>query len=326
MVLSRLDSGLLLGLLFLLDVLPHGDSMKQRLWNGMIFLLGLWPLVAYAASNKLVFDTWLPISGTAKELRENYVPSVDAMLSFAGRLLAWKQPVYAICMVLTVAAIVLLLMKKRESPDGYVGLFWAVALFPWVHFLTVVTLSDWMVWPWYVYPWPIAGVMAAIVLLRPLEQESRWAVPCFGFALLLLALDAGYLVHASRVEDELTYLAGEDIAAFAVTHPGIYGMGDRAGAPAYLSKVPIVQLEGLMMDRDYLDNIRTEKNLKGVLFDYHVRYYVATGATVDAAGCYLVREPAQAGADSLAMRATLCEKPVARFEHRGFVNYIFDMQ
>jgi len=128
------------------------------------------------------------------------------------------------------------------------------------------------------------------------------------------------------VEDELTYLAGEDIAGFAATHPGIYGMGDRAGAVAYLAKVPVVQLEGLMMDADYLDDIRKQKNVKDVLLEYHVRYYISTGASVDSAGCYAVREPMQAGPDSPAMRSLLCQKPVATFDHRGFVNHIFDMR
>jgi hypothetical protein len=256
------------------------------------------------------------------------------MQSFAWRLLNWKLPVYAICVLLAVAAIVLLVMKKRRSPDGYVGIFWSVMLFPFVHFLTVVMLSDWMIWPWYLYAWPIAGGMAAIVLLRPLPEQAlseaqsgnRVLIAAFGASLALLAMDAGYLVHSSRVEDELTYLAGEDIAAFAATHPGIYAMGDRAGAVGYLAKVPVIQLEGLMMDTDYLENIKAQKHVKDVLFDYHVRYYISTDATMDGAGCYAVREPSQAGPDSPSMRSLLCQKPVATFEHRGFVNHIFDMQ
>jgi len=103
-------------------------------------------------------------------------------------------------------------------------------------------------------------------------------------------------------------------------------MGDRAGAVAYLAKVPVIQLEGLMMDTDYLENVKAQKNIKDVLFDYHVRYYISTGATMDGAGCYAVREPEQAGPDSPAMRSLMCQKPVATFEHRGIVNHIFDMQ
>ena len=321
-VLARIDTVLLIGMLFLFDVLPQGQSGRQRLRILGWFLLGLWPLAIYAVVNYAVFGAVMPISGTAKALRDVYIPSVPAMISFAGRLFNPKLPVYAICFVLTIAAPVMLLLKRRSSPNGCIGIFWAVLLFPLVHLLAVVTRSDWMIWPWYVYAWPIAAVIASIVLLRP----AKLATPCFWAALALLAFTAAYLVHASRVEDELTYLAGEDIAAFAATHPGIYAMGDRAGAPAYLSNQPFVQLEGLMMEPEFLDNIRVEKNLKDVLQTYKVRYYISTGDTRDASGCYSVQEPAQAGPDSPTMRSLICQAPIATFEHRGFVNHVFDMQ
>jgi len=322
MVLSRVDTVLLAGMLFLFDVLPQGQSGRERLRNTWWFLLGAWPVVVYAVVNYAVFDAIVPISGTAKSLRDVYIPSVPAMISFAGRLFNPRLPVYAICVVLTLAVPVMLLLKRRSSPNGCIGIFWAVMMFPLVHFLAVVTLSDWVIWPWYVYGWPIAGVIAAIVLLRP----NKMASGCFWAALALLALDAAYLVNSSRPEDELTYLAGEDIAAFAATHPGIYAMGDRAGAPAYLSNQPFVQLEGLMMESEFLDNIRNQKNVKDVLHAYKVRYYISTGDAQDAAGCYPVQEPARAGPDSPTMRSLICQTPVATFEHRGFVNHIFDMQ
>ena len=265
----------------------------------------------------------------AKQLRYTHVPSLVAMISFSRRLFVAKLPVYAVCVALTLLAPVMLVMKRRSTPNGYVGVFWAAMIFPFVHFLAVVTMSDWMIWPWYVYAWPIAGAIGAIVILQPTKAEqapSKFAAACFWASLALLALDAAYLVHSSRPEDELTYLAGEDIAGFATTHPGIYAMGDRAGAPAYLSNQPFVQLEGLMMDREYLNNIRAEKNVKDVLHDYKVRYYISTGTERDRAGCYVVQEPAQAGPTSPSMHSLLCQTPVATFEHRGFVNNIFDMQ
>ncbi len=327
--LSRIDSILLIGLLFLFDLIWHGRSLGDKAFTCGSFLLGLWPLGVYFAINEFVFESLMPISATAKGLRETRWPSVDAMQSFASRLFQLKLPIYAVCVLLTLAVPVLLIMRRRSSPAGSRGVFWAVLMFPPLHFVAVTMLSDWMIWPWYVYAWPIAASFAAIILLRPSQTENgQKSLPAiaFGLAALLLVADAGYLVHSSRPEDELTYLAGEDIAAFAATHPGIYAMGDRAGAPAYLSRVPFIQLEGLMMDPDYLSNIRDGKNVKDVLANYNVRYYISTGATEDAAGCYAVREPMQAGPDSLSMRALICQTPVAKFEHRGFVNHIFDMQ
>lgn len=329
LALSRLDSLILVGLLFVFEVLANGPGFVDRAITGLTFLVGLWPLGVYALVNYLIFEVVIPVSASAKEMRDTRLPSLEAMQSFAGRLLEWRLPVYAVCVALTLAIPVLLWMKKRTSPKNTRGIFWAVLVFPLAHFLVVAILSDWMIWPWYVYAWPIAGTMAAILFLRQSnasQTPGQAEIVYFGLALLLLAADAGFLVHSSRPEDELTYLAGQDIAKFAETHPGIYGMGDRAGAVGYLSKQPLVQMEGLMEDSAFLEFISTGKNVKDALNAYHVRYYITTGATVDNAGCYATREPAQAGADSAAMRTLICQAPVAKFEHRGFVNLIFDMQ
>ena len=325
MVLSRLDTVLLLALLFFFDVLPQGKSKRVRMQLCGFFLLGLMPIAFYLGVNQWIFGAMMPVSGTAKQLRNTHLlPSVDAMSSFAGRLFNRKLPVYGICVVLTLMTPMMVWMRRRSAPNDCGGIVWATLLFPPLQFVVVTTLSDWMIWPWYVYAWPIAGVFAAIVLLRPLVAGK--GMVWVALAAVLFALDAAYLVHSSRPEDELTYLAGEDIAVFAATHPGVYAMGDRAGAVGYLSKVPVVQLEGLMMGPDFLDNIRHEKNLQEVLNAYQVKYYIATNASVDGTGCYSVREPAQAGRDSPSMRALLCRQPVATFEHSGFVNLIFQMQ
>jgi len=325
MVLSRLDTVLLLALLFFFDVLPQGKPKRVQMELCGFFLLGLLPIAFYLGVNQWIFGAMMPVSGTAKQLRNvHLLPSADAMSSFAGRLFNRKLPVYGICVVLTLMTPVMVWMRRRSAPNDCVGIVWAVLLFPLFQFLAVTTLSDWMIWPWYVYAWPIAAVFASIVLLPP--PVAGKGMVWVALAALLFALDAAYLVHSSRPEDELTYLAGEDIATFAATHPGIYAMGDRAGAVGYLAKVPVVQLEGLMMGPDFLENIRLEKNLQEVLSAYQVKYYIATNATVDGAGCYSVQEPAHAGRDSPSMRALLCRQPVATFEHRGFVNQIFEMQ
>jgi len=53
-----------------------------------------------------------------------------------------------------------------------------------------------------------------------------------------------------------------------------------------------VQLEGLTMDRHFLDNIRERRELIQVLQGYEVNYYVSTNPRrVD--GCYVCSEPAK---------------------------------
>jgi len=136
------------------------------------------------------------------------------------------------------------------------------------------------------------------------------------------------IVRYSSPRNNDMYLTALDVRQFAENHPGIYAMGDRAGAVGYLANVPVIQLEGLMMDKQYLDNIRAQRDVQDVLKQYEVRYYIFTSmrAGPDADGCYSAREPAQAGPDSPVMRAHICKTPVAVFQHGGYVNDVFDMQ
>jgi hypothetical protein len=120
------------------------------------------------------------------------------------------------------------------------------------------------------------------------------------------------------------YLVSADIARFSQAHPGVYAMGDAAGMPGYLSAQPLVQLEGLVMDRHFLEQIRGERNLREVLKDYGVRYYVTIAASPQN-GCYVSDEPAHAGPDSPRMHGTFCTAPVATFRHDAAVAEVFKL-
>jgi hypothetical protein len=120
------------------------------------------------------------------------------------------------------------------------------------------------------------------------------------------------------------YEASLEIERFAQAHPGIYAMGDRAGRVAYLVPDPVVQTEGLMMDRNYLTNVERQVPLREVLAHYNVRFYVAT-AYEPFSGCFRAVEPAKAGPNSLKMREEFCEQPAATFLHEGIETLIYDL-
>ena len=100
-------------------------------------------------------------------------------------------------------------------------------------------------------------------------------------------------------------------------------MGDRSGTVGYLIGSPLVQLEGLVGDRAFYEKLKAGPPLADVLRDYKIDYYVATGLPREH-GCYLAREPSQAGPLSPTMRGRLCAEPVAVFENSGFETQIFD--
>jgi len=121
------------------------------------------------------------------------------------------------------------------------------------------------------------------------------------------------------------YETGVDLHAFEATHPGIYAMGDRGGKAGYLLDNPMVQVEGLVMDKDFLEHMRRAEDLHTVLRDYNVRYYIAT-AHHPFSGCFEAVEPYQAGPASPTMKGEFCSDPVARYQHADVITLVYDLE
>ncbi len=121
------------------------------------------------------------------------------------------------------------------------------------------------------------------------------------------------------------YWAAEDLHSFAQTHPGVYAMGDRAGLVGNLVDQPLVQLEGLVMDKEFLTNLRQQRELRGVLRSYGVRYYVASNPR-RVGNCFHATESMKAGPTAPVMQGDFCSVPLVHFFHNGYDTYVFDMK
>ncbi len=334
-VLSRLDAALLVVMLAVFDLLWAGEvPWRARLRAAAGYVLGMLPIVLYLVANRVIFDTFMPVSGQAKQLRHHHLPS---LLPFRTALLTTWAPLrfFLVLPVLCAAALAVALLWTR-GPERlrreHRALVAALLCFPLLHLLVISILSDWPIWPWYLYPFAAAAIGVCLVLFsRAGSLETaivRFATPVtlVGFV-SLLGIFCAVQWRNSRRPDKLIYsmyFGAQDLKAFAATHPGVYAMGDRAGTPGLLVREPIVQLEGLVMDKPFLENFRQERDLKQVLAAYHVRYYVATNPTpVD--GCLRATEPMAGGADSYVMHGTFCSAPVDQFFHNGYQTYVFDM-
>ena len=334
LILSRLDSILFVIVLCVLDlVLASRVPWATRWKTAAGFLVGSIPVVAYLASNLLLFHSLVPVSATAKQLRATHVPSAkpwDVALIYN-----WPIPEQLDRPVLAgvlLAAALLVFHGRGRLADGHKALVWALLLFPVIQLAALSILSDWPLWVWYLYPF--LGAIAGVVLVLGTREEpflrrwGRFAPALVALAAFLFAAkSAAHAVRATaKVHDQQfeIYYGGRDLANFSHTHPGIYAMGDRSGIFGYLQDQPVVQLEGLVMDKPYLDNIRQERNLVDVLRAYHVRYYVANNPEL-VNGCLAAREPMQGGPASYSMHGTFCRPPVYGFSYGNYRTYVFDM-
>lgn len=331
LVLSRLDTCLVVAAYAALTLVkPSGagwTAVKQLLWFGA----GLLPVAMYFALNQIEFGTALPISGLAKNLKSTWLPSTSTVLVLAVPRLVnfvFTWPSITLC--------ALFLLQSLRAPRQAESSTWpdqrrvqfCVALHPIIFYTVLSFSSDWPTWwIWYLYPLvPVCALLGPTVIARwiPLTRGAAlWLAAAVACGSLVIMVDrvsanssAAYAFQrASRLRD------------FAAAHPGRYGIGNTAGMASYLMPAPVVQLEGLMGDKAFLDRIRRQQPLLQALSELGVDYY-ATVRTERSGDCYDVREPDEAGPHSPAMRAHLCLKPVADIRPPGDPRHVllFDLR
>jgi hypothetical protein len=320
MVLSRLDSILLAVLIFAALLLNPTTCRSLRREHILGLTVGLVPLAVYFLSNQLWFHTWLPVSGMAKQMKFNHLPSDPAFHSLYG-----KQKSQLLSVIPVVLAIGLLPFLYRRLTAMQQVLYPVVLVFPFLYLTILSCLSDWQLWGWYFYPVRTALCVAfALFCLWTPTKRILNAIPV-GLVAALVMLALIFRTHsATGAQYQLLEIA-EDVRSFAATHPGVYAMGDRSGMVAYLLPEPIIQTEGLVMDRPFLTNIQQQVPLRTTLAKYNVRYYIATTYPPYSSGCFHAVEPYQAGPASPHMTTDFCQEPAAVFQQRDLRTLIYDL-
>jgi hypothetical protein len=316
-ILSRVDTALILGIYTLLSLCcPIGNA--GRPWKNLLaFALGLVPVALYLTINCFFFGTLLPISGLAKNLKETIKPSLSTLSSLTtpnvvNTVFAWPSLLLCGCFAW------LLIRRRGEyasvERQGYDRVQVCVLLHPILFYLILSFSSDWPLWTWYLYPLvPVAAILGPDVL-----KHIKAGVPLTVMNVMVGLLLIVFIANLARLNPGAVpiYQDALELQKIEVSHPGIYGMGDAAGTPAYSMRSPVVQLEGLVGDRAFLRRIQRRQPLLEALQELHVDYYVTIHAT-PIEGCYEVLEPAQAGPASPVMKARICSSPIAVFQPQG---------
>ena len=330
LVLSRLDSVILVAMLavFLLANRDFRRSLTVR--HSILAVAGFLPFFIYLAMNHVYFGTWLPISGTAKQLRFSHALSTPAFHSLLSLDLKGRLPILIVLLAIFWFPFVMGRLDRFTR-----AVFAAVLLFPVVHFCVIAVLSDWPVWTWYFYSSLLALSVAIALFAGQITSPFRFS-RAFQWALMsaIGVYCAANLAHIAifsiaqrgQVGTASRVLAADHIERFAETHPGRYAMGDRAGVVAEVLPDPIIQTEGLVMDMTFMKHLRAQEPLLPVLREYGVRYYIASvHPGTPYAPCLKANEPAQAGPTSAHMTALICSPPEAVYRTDDYVTLIYDL-
>jgi hypothetical protein len=315
-ILSRIDTALWMCLLGGAAIAAPEVRRSLRPRVLLCIAVGLLPVGMYLLLDHHYFDSWLPISGAAKQLKPTLAPSIRPLRSLA-------QKGILIPCALAVLSLAVIGTRWKYSSVVERAVYVPTLLFPFVYYGALCFLSDWPLWGWYSYPtiaqFTVAAGICVAWLLRPLNRsQTLSAVAC-----IAICVNYGHKLTWHQIP-EITD-ASLDIARFSETHPGVYAMGDRAGSAGFLMSSPLIQLEGLVMDKPFLENIKSQRSLKQVLQQYGVRYYIAS-IRGDYTGVVNAREPAQAGPASPRMTGVFTERPVALFRHGHVTTVVFDLQ
>jgi len=328
-ILSRLDSVLLVALLilFVAPVVRRRTHWHGLLVHGIAFGLGGLLLPLYLAQNLWFHGHVLPVSGLAKGMSSEwglYWPAIEQLFRVRGMWDVIVPAGGAVAVLLAVPAGARI--SRREFAAAPVLLF-ALLFFP----ITAVR-SQWHLWPWYYYPIvlalpfalaTIASACATAFFRRP-DLVSPGVTRVMLFAMCFIFVALGTVRSLARPAERNTiYTASMEIADFAETHPGIYAMGDRAGLVGFLLDQPVLHLEGLVANRQFLSHIARERDLIEVLREYKVQYYIATNPEAKGENCWSFAEPHRPGPRAPRMRGQLCAAPIASLEKGGVVTLIF---
>ncbi len=320
-VLLRVDALILCAPVLVL--LVRQARRGRRVWAA--FALGTLPLAAYFAVNVVHFGGLFPVSSDAKALRASLLPSTSGILLSQldrGELL------YLATTWLAAAFIVRdVIRREKWTADELVQ-----AILPTVYIVALWWRSSWSMPPWYFYAFVVpcfsSGLTIATRITKPLPGR---AVEIAALVTVAGMIAMGALDFATP--PDLGDLSMDDhavhMAPFAASHPGKYAMGDRAGKMAFRIGRPLLQLEGLVEDRRFLEHIRHDEALVNVLRDYQVDYLIVSGVgtLTKVSDGYQVCAPTpdQAGARSHMMKGTLTSEPVFEYQDAIAATYVFDL-
>lgn len=294
---ARIDSAFFVAPLVL--VAPTGRSTRAVAF-AVLTAFG----AAYAAYNLATFGIVMPVSSTIKSLGGLQInhPMLSQLAPFDPQQHA---RFYAVTLLAFLSSPALIALSK----PGTIGRAMAIASATGgaLYFVKLLFLSSWILWPWYNFAILFPMVAGLLILPPYLNAASRpvamrlapvmtrriglaLAVVCLG---LLALLGVAAYEKPFRQDNAFAQTNRQAVRLYGGLMGGArVAMGDRSGSFADAYPGPVVQLEGLVNDRAYLQVLSGQADPRAVLCRRKVRYVISYErdlGTYDRIGVALLR-------------------------------------
>lgn len=300
----RIDSIIILLQVAVLYLIKQ-KALRFRNFRQLLVLaaIAFLPIVIYMILNYITLGVPVPVSGIAKSATHLNTVHSATFRSFKG--FGWHANLIAVFALL---AGLYLAIKKSNS-----ALRWLLFMTLFFYLQNAVR-SDWKIWDWYLYPFSVLlFVITYFADSIAFNMKGRPAV----VPLLVTSAVGGLLflkiIAYLKPYENMMFQAAVKIQNFENGHKGNYAMGDRAGIVGYLIPSKLVQLEGLVMDKAYLNTLAKAHDVNDLTSPYHVDYYITTNPVALSDSTFVVKEPMQSNGASPKITDTISWKVLYDF-------------
>ena len=311
-VLTRLDAALTVGPMVALVALRDRPGLPIVVRRSIRLVVPTAvALAAYVAVNVTLFGTATPVSGQAKSQGgpfRNYVP-LEQFFE-AGQI--GQRPMWlgAIALGLCLAALLSGAWRGSTSRRRLMAVTGAILAGQVLLVTYLVLATSYQVWAWYYYGIALvlftSGTILGIAVTERLVSVGPALCAVVGVAFAVAQVPALFfsgLSHSARATATAEFLNHE------LPEDAVIAMGDRGGLVGYLTDRPMLQLEGLMADEAWLDDLEDGTAVDRMI-EEGVDYYVWSGwvggelVERDGVPCRVLTEP-RAG-DGPKFEVTVC--------------------
>lgn len=311
---ARIDS-----CLYFMPFLLYALLNKTIKKTSAFFILGSVLLIGFLALNQWYFGSAFPVSGLAKTVLffSGFHSSVFFSIFSSARF-------NLVLILLAIQTILCIYFATQDRKFIFLSALGVILYYG----LTCVR-SDWVIMPWYLFPFALHAIVLTVISSKINFKADHliWKYSLLSLSILVLLVTLTKDFKDMLFPNNAIMDRAGIIKQFLLNDPtATVAMGDQAGALGKLIPNRLIQLEGLVMDKEYLNKLKTMNDLPTLLKSYHIKYYVTAFAEEVKPGCYLVSEPHVSNGYSKKIKSIICDKLIQHQHNQKGDFFIFQFE